>query len=73
MVSITAVGTVDEHLRKLKRQKTKNIKAVMQKTKKVTQEEMIEMFDPVKKSNETVGIDSEEEFELEDEDEDEPS
>lgn len=73
MVSITATGTVDEHLRKLKRQKTKNIKAVMQKTKKVTQEEQLKMFGPVEKSNETAGTDSEDEFELEDEEEDELS
>jgi SNF2 family DNA or RNA helicase len=59
MVSITTAGTVDEHLDDMKRQKAKHIKAVMDKTEKLSKEELLKMFDPIGKTNETVWSDSE--------------
>jgi SNF2 family DNA or RNA helicase len=59
MVSITTAGTVDEHLDDMKRQKAKHIKAVMEESKKLSQEELLRMFDPIEKTHETIGSDSE--------------
>jgi hypothetical protein len=67
MVSITALGTVDEHLNNMKRRKAKNINAVMKESKKLTQAELLKMFDAVEKDDETMRSDSEDDFELEDE------
>ncbi|KAI4754171.1 hypothetical protein E4T52_13669 [Aureobasidium sp. EXF-3400] len=45
----------------------KNINAVMKESKKLTQAELLKMFDAVEKDDETMRSDSEDDFELEDE------
>jgi molecular chaperone GrpE (heat shock protein) len=62
MVSITTAGTADQHLQNMKRQKAKNIKAVMKETQKMTKEELLKMFDSIEQTNQTVESDSEDEM-----------
>jgi hypothetical protein len=62
MVSITTAGTADQHLQNMKRQKAKNIKAVMKETQKMTKEELLKMFDSIEQTNQTMESDSEDEM-----------
>ena len=67
MVSITAKGTVDEHVKSIKRRKAKNITAIMNESKKKSQRALLKMFEKAEENNETVGSDWEDEVDLEDE------
>ncbi|KAI4854714.1 hypothetical protein E4T45_03858 [Aureobasidium sp. EXF-8846] len=54
--------TADQHLQNMKREKAKNIKAVMEETQKMTKEELLKMFDSIEQTNQTVESDSEDEM-----------
>jgi hypothetical protein len=66
MVSITATGTIDEHVRDIKRRKAKNIRAIIKETKKKSQRALLKMFEIAKKNDELPGSDWEDETDLED-------
>ncbi|KAG9842966.1 P-loop containing nucleoside triphosphate hydrolase protein, partial [Aureobasidium melanogenum] len=55
MVSITATGTVDEHVRDIKRRKAKNINGIMAATKKKSAKALLKLFDKAKEVKEIVG------------------
>jgi len=67
MVSITATGTVDDHVKNIKRRKSKNITAIMTESSKRKQKALLLLFEIAKENNDIVGSDWEDEIELEDE------
>lgn len=66
MVSITATGTVDEHVRDIKHQKAKNINGIMAATKKKNAKALLKLFDKAPEVKEIVGSDWADGVELED-------
>ncbi|KAH0367383.1 P-loop containing nucleoside triphosphate hydrolase protein, partial [Aureobasidium melanogenum] len=66
MVSITAIGTVDEHIRDIKRRKAKNINGIMAATKKKTAKALLKLFEKAKEVKEIGGSDWEDQVELDD-------
>jgi effector-binding domain-containing protein len=66
MVSITATGTIDDHIRNIKRRKARNITTIMKESSKKSQRALLKMFEVAKENNEIVGSDWEAEIELED-------
>lgn len=66
MVSITATGTVDEHVRDIKRRKAKNINGIMAATRKKSAKALLKLFDKAKEVKEIVGSHWEDQVELED-------
>jgi hypothetical protein len=66
MVSITATGTIDEHVRDIKRRKAKNINAIMKESKKKNQRALLKMFEIPKENDEIVGSGWEDGVKLED-------
>ncbi|KAH0354796.1 P-loop containing nucleoside triphosphate hydrolase protein, partial [Aureobasidium melanogenum] len=65
IVSLTVKGTVDEHIKKLKRIKTKNIRKVTKASKKEYMDAMLETFKEAKNNGELMGFDWDDELKSE--------
>ncbi|KAG9529801.1 P-loop containing nucleoside triphosphate hydrolase protein, partial [Aureobasidium melanogenum] len=59
IVSLTAMGTVDEHVKSIKCGKIDNINNVMNATDKLTLKDLLKMLEKAKKTNDIVELDQE--------------
>ncbi|KAI4722237.1 hypothetical protein E4T48_01443 [Aureobasidium sp. EXF-10727] len=67
IVSLTATGTVDEHVKKIKSRKIADIGRVENASKRKKIKALLKMFKKAKKDNDVVELDSDDEFKFEDE------